>query len=663
MELKELKGIGSKTLASLRDLGINSIDDLVRFYPFRYNVYKPININNLTSNDTVTIIGKVVSKVSFFRGNKVSNIIRFSFETCNRIINVTIFNQPYLSKQLYINKELTLVGKYDELTNVFTVSKVINEKLDHTLIEGVYHVGNNIKKGVLVNLINEALNQYDMKEVIPDYINDQYELISLKNALSIIHNPTNNSDYKKALLKLKYEELFVFMFKINLLKIRKELSESFVIKDISDELIDEVKSLISFNLTNGQNEALNDIINDFKNLRRMNRLVLGDVGSGKTIVAFLSLILNSKCGYQGTMIAPTEVLAQQHYNSFVNIFKDLNIKVSLLTGSTSFNDKKQIYKDLRNGNIDILIGTHAVLEDNVIFDNLGLVVTDEQHRFGVNQRNSLRNKGKHVDVLYMSATPIPRTYALTIYGDMDISIIKDKPSNRKEIKTYKYDFNHMNDVMNIVNNELNNKHQVYMVAPLIEDEESDLNDLNNIKDTISKYLDKDIKVGILHGKLKNIEKDKIINDFKEGITDILISTTVIEVGVDVANATCMVIFNAERFGLSTLHQLRGRVGRNDIESKCILLSDKDSERLDCLVKSNDGFYISEMDLKLRGSGDLFGIRQHGDMEFKIANLVQDSKILLQTKKDSEEFIKNNIKNNFINYPYFKAIVEYLINND
>ncbi len=663
MELKDLKGVGSKTLESLSDLGINSIDDLVKFYPFRYNVYRPININNCDSNDNITVIGKVVSKINFFRGNKVSNIIRFSFETCNKIINVSIFNQPYLSKQLYLNKELTLVGKYDELTNTFTVSKVINEKLDKTLIEGVYHVGSSIKKGTLVNLINEALTNIDIDDTIPNYINDRYNLINIKDALGIVHNPDNNNDYKKALLKLKYEELFTFMFKINLLKIRKELSESFVIKNITDELVQEVLSYIPFKLTEGQRNALDDIIGDYKNLRRMNRLILGDVGCGKTIVAFLSLILNKKCGYQGTMIAPTEVLAIQHYNNFLKTFNGLDINARLLTGSTSAKERKEIYKELSDGSIDILFGTHAILEDKAEFNNLGLVITDEQHRFGVNQRNTLRNKGKFVDVLYMSATPIPRTYALTIYGDMDISMIKDKPSNRKDIKTYQFNFNKMSEVMMIVNGELNNNHQVYMVAPLIEDEESDLNDLNNIKDKISKYINSNIKIGILHGKLKNETKDKVINDFKDGKINILLSTTVIEVGVDVENATCIVIFNAERFGLSTLHQLRGRVGRNSYESKCILLSDKRSERLDCLVESNDGFYISEMDLKLRGSGDLFGIRQHGDMEFKIANLVSDNKILLQAKKDSDEFIKNNIENNFRDYPYYKGIMEYLINND
>jgi len=664
MELRELKGVGPKTFQGLFDLGINTIDDLIRYYPYRYNVYKPTNIMDCIDNSTITIIGRVVSKPTFFRGNKVKSIIRFKFETSNNIINVTIFNQPYLTKSLYINKELTLVGKYEELTNTFTVSKIFNEVLDKTLIEGVYHSSSNLNRSSLIKLINNVLeSDYEVNEIVPSYINDKYELLPTKNALRVIHNPLDNSSYKKALLKLKYEELFEFMFKINILKIRKELNENFVIKDIDESIYKDVIDLIPFDLTKGQLEALNDIIDDFKSLRRMNRLVLGDVGSGKTVVAFITLILNKYSGFQGCMIAPTEVLAIQHFENFISLFKDLHLNVELLTGSTSKSEKNRIKKELLNGKIDILIGTHALLEDNIEFNNLGLVVTDEQHRFGVNQRNVLRNKGEAVDVLYMSATPIPRTYALTIYGDMDISLIKDKPKDRKDIKTFKLSFKELDKAFDIVNNELNNNHQVYIVSSLIEDEESDINDINNIKDIVNKYLVSNKKYGILHGKMKNVEKDKIINSFKDGNIDVLISTTVIEVGVDVSNATCIVIFNAERFGLSTLHQLRGRVGRNSLESKCILLSDKDSERFDCLVESNDGFYISEMDLKLRGSGDLFGIRQHGDMSFKIANIVSDNRILLQCKKDSEEFIKENIDTNFSNYSYYRNIVNELVNKD
>ena len=664
MDLIDIKGLGKKTLESLNNLGVFSVEDLLRYYPFRYNVYKPVNIHNVIDNSKITIMGKIVSKPSFFRGNKVKSIIRFNFESSNSIVNVTIFNQSYLAKSLHIGDYLTLVGKYDEFSNTFTVSKIFNYLFKETMIESVYHTSTGITNNAISKLVNSVLSSgYEINELVPNYLIDRYELLSNKDAFSIIHNPKNNDLYRKALVKLKYEELFIFMFKINLLKIRNELNDNFVIKDISDDLVNESLKLVPFELTNGQIDALNDIVGDFRSLRRMNRLILGDVGSGKTIVAFLSLILNKKAGFQGCMIAPTEVLAIQHYENFLNTFKDIGFNVALLTGTTTKQDKTSIKKELLEGKIDILIGTHAILEDSVEFNNLGLVITDEQHRFGVNQRNTLRNKGEAVDVLYMSATPIPRTYALTIYGDMDLSLIKDKPKNRKEIKTYKYTFDEMTGAFDIVNKELKDNHQVYIVSPLIEDEESEINDINNIKEIVEKNIDTNKKIGILHGKLKNVEKDKIINKFKEGSIDVLISTTVIEVGVDVSNATCIVIFNAERFGLSTLHQLRGRVGRNSLESKCILLSDKKSERFDCLVESNDGFYISEMDLKLRGSGDLFGVRQHGDMAFKIANIVRDNRILLQCKKDSEEFIKNNIDINFRDYSFYRNIVDELVNKD
>ena len=387
---------------------------------------------------------------------------------------------------------------------------------------------------------------------------------------------------------------------------------------------------------------------------------MGDVGCGKTIVAFIAVILNLECGYQSAILAPTEVLAVQHYDNFKNLFP--NVKTELLVGSKTKKQKEVIKEKLKNGEIDVLIGTHAMLEDDVEFENIGLVVTDEQHRFGVNQRKSLQNKGEFVDVLYLSATPIPRTYALTIYGDMDISIIKEKPAGRKEIKTTVLKFSELDKVISSIEEEVKNGHQVYVVAPLIEESESDLNDVNTIYDLLSKNL-KDIRIDILHGKMKNVDKDKVINNFKEGKLDLIISTTVIEVGVDVKNATLMVRFNAERFGLATLHQLRGRVGRNSLESKCILISDQEKERLHVLEESNDGFYVSEMDFKMRGSGDLFGIRQSGDMIFKIADIKKDYKILVQCKKDVDDFILDNIENSFRDYKYYNIILNSLMNNN
>ncbi len=665
MELKNIKGIGPKSLEGLLELGINTVDDLIRYYPYRYNIYKPVNINNIIDNSIVTLTGRVVSKPTVFRSNKIKSIIRFQFESSNSIINVTIFNQSYLYKLLYLNRELTLVGKYEELKNTLVVNKVLMEPIYKTRIEPVYHVNSELKRATLIKAINDAIDSEEIKEIIPSYISDKYELIDSQTAIKCIHNPTSTEEFKKSLLKLKYEELFEFMFKINFLKFKNQVMDNFVVKELDKKDLDEVIEYVPFNLTKDQKDALVDILNDFKGLKRMNRLVLGDVGSGKTIVAFLSILLNKKAGYQSAMLAPTEVLASQHFESFNKLFKNLGVSVKLLTGSTSLEEKKNILEGLKTGNIDLVIGTHAILEDKVVFNNLGLVVTDEQHRFGVNQRDALKNKGKFVDVLYMSATPIPRTYALTIYGDMDISIIKEKPKGRKDIITTLHKFSDIKSVVKRLEEEIINGHQVYVVSPLIEDEEetSELNDLKRVKETLEENLEGKYKIDILHGRLKSVDKDKIINNFKEGKSNILLSTTVIEVGVDVPNATCMVIFNAERFGLATLHQLRGRVGRNSLQSYCMLISDKESDRLNVMCESNDGFYISEQDLKLRGSGDLFGTKQHGDMVFRISDIIKDSRILLQCKKDSEEFILNNIENNFRDYKYYQNLINELINKD
>ena len=374
----------------------------------------------------------------------------------------------------------------------------------------------------------------------------------------------------------------------------------------------------------------------------MNRLLQGDVGSGKTIVAILAMYYNYLCGYQSALMAPTEILAVQHYNNMKELFKDTDVVVELLTGSITKKDKMPIYKDLKDGKINIIVGTHALIQEEVEYHNLGLVVTDEQHRFGVNQRSNLKNKGVKPDVLYMSATPIPRTYALTIYGDMDVSIIKEMPKGRLPVKTKVFNNKEMNEVYKLMEEELINKHQIYVIAPLIEEnEELDLTNVNTLRDKMNLIFGNKYKIDIVHGKMKPKEKDLIMEEFKHNIVNILISTTVIEVGVDVSNATMMVIFDANRFGLSTLHQLRGRVGRNTLQSKCLLISDKEDEkRLEIMETVNDGFVISEEDFKLRGSGDLFGTKQSGDMTFKIANLKNDYKILVQAKKDSKEYLDN-----------------------
>lgn len=667
MNLSDIKGIGPKTLNILNKLSINTVNDLMRFYPYRYNIYKPSDITKCNDNDVIVVPAKIISepKVSYIKRN--FNRLSFMVEANNIPINVVIFNRAFYKPNLKINRYITLIGKYNKLKNQFMAADIKFKFMNSIEVEPVYHSASGISSSQIHKLITNVLSTMEfIDEIVPEYISEKYNLMNTSNSIREIHNPTNLNNLKQAKLKLKYEELFEFMFKINLIKYKNQIFDDFVIKDISDDTVKEIIDELPYELTSDQLNAINDIVKDFRNLKRMNRLILGDVGSGKTIVSFISILLNHSAGYQSALLAPTEVLAHQHYDNFMSLFNKLGLKVELLVGSLKKSEKNSILERLKNGDIDLLIGTHAMLEDNVEFNNLGLVITDEQHRFGVNQRKSLQNKGMHVDVLYMSATPIPRTYALTIYGDMDISIIKEKPKGRKEIHTKVYNFKEINTVVEKIEQELLNGYQSYVVAPLIESEDgetNELNDLKKIEDTLKEKFKNKHSIGILHGKMKQVEKDTVMNNFKEGKIEVLISTTVIEVGVDVKNATMMCIFNAERFGLATLHQLRGRVGRNSIESKCILISDKDTERLSVMESSNDGFYISEKDFEIRGSGDLFGVRQSGDMIFKIADLRTDYKILLQCKEDTEEFIKDNIENSFNNYSYYKQILDKLINTD
>ena len=429
------------------------------------------------------------------------------------------------------------------------------------------------------------------------------------------------------------------MFKINYLKEENKKANSGIARSIDESKVNNFISSLPFELTKDQVTAVNTIIKDLKSPNRMNRLLQGDVGSGKTIVSFIAMYANYLSGYQSALMAPTEILATQHFSNLKEVFKDYNLNMALLTGSTPKKEKDLIYEELKNGDIDIIVGTHALIQDDVTYHNLGLVITDEQHRFGVNQRANLQNKGQKPDTLYMSATPIPRTYALTIYGDMDVSTIKTRPKGRKKIKTVVKTNKEIKDVLELMYEELKEGHQIYVIAPLIEESEnSDLTNVNDLKEKMTLAFGSKYKIDLVHGKMASAAKELIMNEFLQNKVQILISTTVIEVGVDVPNATMMVIFNAERFGLSTLHQLRGRVGRSELQSSCILISDNDTKRLEIMENTNDGFEISEEDFKLRGHGDLFGTKQSGDMTFKIADLKADYKILLQAREDSLEYL-------------------------
>ena len=658
-ELKDVKGIGPKSLALLNKINIYTIEDLVTHYPFRYEVLKRDELSSIGDGEKIVIDGKIESVPILMRFKAGLNKMNFRLVTMSGIVGVSIFNRAFLKSRLLVGTDVIVIGKLDKSKNVITASDIKLDVLSNKVkIEAVYHCTSGLTNKNMSTYINMALLMYgkEVPDYIPSYLQERYQFVNKKTALNIIHNPSTMDKLKDVTIRLKYEELFQFMFKINYLRELNKKEKNGLLRVIDRDKINSFIKKIPFSLTNDQKNAVDEIIHDLESPSRMNRLLQGDVGSGKTVVAFLGMVANYLSGYQSALMAPTEILANQHYLNLKEFLKGTDIKVSLLTGSTPKREKNEIYKGLMDGSINMVIGTHALIQDEVIYNNLGLVITDEQHRFGVHQRANLQNKGIKPDVLYMSATPIPRTYALTIFGDMDVSTIKERPKGRQKIDTYVKKTSEITEVLEMMYEELKKKHQIYVIAPLIEESEnSDLTTVNELKDQMRLAFRDKYRIDIVHGKMASGAKDLIMEQFKNNEVQILISTTVVEVGVDVPNATTMVIFDADRFGLSTLHQLRGRVGRGSSKSQCILISDSDAERLKIMEREDDGFVISEEDFKLRGHGDLFGTKQSGDMTFKIASIKNDYKILLQAKKDSKEYLDNKETDN-------DKLKEYLINS-
>lgn len=653
MDIKNLHQVGEKTSKILNKLGIFTDDDLINYYPYRYNVY---NFSNELIDNSTLIINVIIESnpiVSYIKKN--FNRLSFRARYNERIFNVVIFNRAYLKTNLTIGKNITIIGKYDFKKNIFTSSD-IKFNVTNGQIEPVYHLTKGITNNTISKLIKDNFNNIYIKDSLPSNIISKYNLLSKKDALYNIHFANDLKMVHYAKNRLIYEELFDFSFKMNYFKnqnIRKDKEP----KNIDINKINEFKKLLPFSLTTDQDNAYNEIVQDMSSNKKMNRLLLGDVGSGKTVVAVGAIYANYIAGFESTLMAPTEVLATQHYFSIKKILDKFNVAVELITGSMSKKEKEAIYKRVQNKEIDLLIGTHSLLNENIIFNNLGLVITDEQHRFGVHQRFTLEDKSKCPDILYLSATPIPRTYAMTIYGDLDISYIKTKPTGRKDIITKVKKNSDIKGVLGLMLEQIKLGHQIYVVSPLVEEDESlNLTSINLLKEKLSLAFKNLFRIEIIHGKMKTSEKESIMNDFKNNQIKILIATTVIEVGIDVSNATMMVIFNAERFGLATLHQLRGRVGRSDLQSYCYLISDSDNERLKVMEESNDGFYISQKDFEMRGHGDLFGVKQHGDMSFKLANLKNDYNILLFANEDAKKFIDSK---EYLNNEYYKDLAQNL----
>ena len=655
MDLQQLKGVGEKTIEHFYQSNIYNLEELVSYYPYKYQILQPDTLEDSDEKVTLTINATVTDsgKVSYIRKN--FNSLRFKVESYGKIINVTIFNRAFLKTHLRVGKEITLIGKYNNKTNMFTANDIKLSKLEGTEIIPVYHLIKGLKNNSLHTIIVEALKEIKLEDYIPETYQSKYQLLSKQEAIKKIHIPKNTEEIKEAKRTLIYEELFIFMFKIQYLKSLKE-KEVGIKKEFPMEEVEKFIASLPFVLTNDQKKGVLESLQDLSSPKKMNRLLLGDVGSGKTIVATVLLYANYLAGFQSAFLAPTEILATQHFLSIRELFKKTEIHIELLIGSMTKKEKQKIVEKVNKGDVDILIGTHAILSEKLVFPLLGLIVTDEQHRFGVSQREFLGVRNEVPDMLFMSATPIPRTYALTIYGDMDTTLIKEKPQGRKDIITKVVKESNLKEVLLKILEEIKQNHQVYVVAPMIEEnEDTNLKDVYLLKEKFDLAYHGKIPIGILHGKLKKNEKESVMQEFKTGRTKILISTTVVEVGVDVKNATVMVIFNAERFGLATLHQLRGRVGRNDLQSYCYLICNEEKERLKVLEESNDGFYISEKDFEFRGEGDLFGTRQSGDMTFKMANLKRDYNILLKAKKDAQEFLET--KNYEKDFKYQKIIKE------
>lgn len=653
--VEKVKGVGPSLLEKLHQLKIMSVKDLLEYFPYRYENFELIDIHRAMHEEKITVEAKVITACQVQYYGKMKARMTFNVLVNHEVVKVVVFNRTFLKNQLKLDTLITVTGKWDLGRKVITATDIKIGASDGRGIEPVYSL-KEVPLKTFKKILKSAYDQYaiHLQDDLPLQLRQQYRLISYEDAVLFSHFPENKEQVRQVERRIKYEELLKFQLKLQYLRYETKIERQGAEKVFDDQKVNEFIKQLPFTLTGAQLKVLDEIKRDLRSGSRMNRLLQGDVGSGKTVVAAVSLLMVMLSGYQTALMVPTEILGQQHYKSLVELFSPYEeFKIEFLSSSVKGRRRRDILERLASGEVHLIIGTHAIIQQDVIFKNLGLVITDEQHRFGVNQRKMLREKGDFVDVLMMTATPIPRTLAISAFGDMDVSIINQLPQGRKPVETFLIDSSKLDRALGFIQeNILDQGQQAYVITPLIEESEAmDVQNAVEVYHLWQHHFEGRAKVGLMHGRLSQAEKDAVMEDFVANRSQILISTTVIEVGVNVPNANLMLIYDAHRFGLSQLHQLRGRVGRGSQQAYCLLMSDikneQSLERLKIMTGTTDGFEIAEADLKLRGPGDFFGEKQSGAPVFKMADLVEDYKILEVAMQDayrlvsSDEFHHNN----------------------
>lgn len=634
--LSVLPGIGPKSAEKYKKLGIETVEDLLLYFPFRYEDFKSKNVLDLEDGEKAVVSGLVATPANVQYYGYKRNRLRFTIKQGELVLAVSFFNQPYLADKIELGQTVAVFGKWDKAKGALTGMKLLAQVEDD--LQPVYRLSQGVSQSALVKVIKTAFEaglDNLLEENLPQVLMDKYQMLSRRQAVRAMHFPKDLKEYKQALRRVKFEELLFFQLQLQVLKEENRSVGQGIVLDWDEKKLKALQASLPFALTEAQERSLKEILTDMRSPYHMNRLLQGDVGSGKTVVAGLAMYAAVTAGKQAALMVPTEILAEQHLQSLTSLFP--NLRILLLTGSLKAAERRERLELIKTGQVDLIVGTHALIQEGVHFHDLGLVIIDEQHRFGVAQRRILREKGQNPDVLMMTATPIPRTLAITAFGDMDVSIIDQMPAGRKEIITRWVKHQQLNLVLDWLVKEIQKGSQAYVISPLIEESEAlDLKNAIALEEELIAYFGDRARIALLHGKMKGEEKEAIMQAFKQGEIDLLVSTTVIEVGVNVPNATVMIIMDADRFGLSQLHQLRGRVGRGDKQSYAVLVANPKTEsgkrRMKIMTETTNGFVLAEEDLKLRGSGEIFGTRQSGIPEFQVANLIEDYPILEEARK-------------------------------